>query len=191
MGCPVYVFGFLLIVHQVSDFAMNDFFHFGAEFEQEHAIDLSDEDQVDYLAVDTPGEITYQVHALQFAEAMNDVFNDLIEADVFAYDAVNLRKKRVLSVCLKDFFIAFAAGGKQTGVFQPIEFQSDSIARFPELTFQAAQVGSRVAVQEELQQEFDPRFGGNECINHAVKLSSKTTQCLQAGKSGGNTFMLI
>lgn len=122
---------------------------------------------------------------------MHDVFNDLIEADVFANDTVNLREQRVAGVGLENFFVALAAGSKQTGIFQSVQFQSDGIGRFTEFAFQAAQIGSGVAVQEELQQEFDPRFGRNKCIDHAKKLSSKTTQCLQAGKCGGNTFMLI
>ncbi len=89
---------------------------------------------------------------------MDDIFNDLVEADVFFYDAVDFPEQRVTGIGLENLFIAFAAGFEQSGVLQTIEFQSDRIARFTEFTFQTAQISCCMAVQKELQQQLYAGF---------------------------------
>jgi hypothetical protein len=51
---------------------------------------------------------------------------------------------------IKHLFVTFGSGAKQSGIFQPVEFDTDGVARFSEFCFQSTQLAFGLGVQKEL-----------------------------------------
>lgn len=46
---------------------------------------------------------------------------------MFDDDVVNFAEQRVFGIGAEHFFVAIGIGGQQTGVFESVEFESDTI----------------------------------------------------------------
>ena len=161
---------FVGAIDDVADLAVDEAFGFSDEVDQVVFVDVASEEQIDDGAVETIGELADEVDFADLSEAFDDRIYDRVEADVFDQDVVDLLKERVVGVGLEVFFIAFGIGFEHPGFFEAVEFLADGVGGVSEFGFQSAEVRAGAAVEEELQQEFDPRFGRDEGLDHSVSV---------------------
>jgi hypothetical protein len=64
----------------------------------------------------------------------------------------------MLRIGLEDLLVALEAGREHTSLFEAVELYPDGISGFAELRLETPQIRGSAAVEEELQQEFYPRF---------------------------------
>ncbi len=107
-----------------------------------------------------------EVYFFHFAQVLNYLFNQLVDAKVFMHEALYIGEKRVLSVGSKKLALAFGMGSKKAGMFKAVQLEAYGIGGFAEFSFESAQVSFGAGVQEELEQELDTGFGSDQAFEH-------------------------
>ena len=149
---------------------MDECFGFTDEIDEIIFVDVAGEHEVYDGAVEAIGELAYEIYFLDFTEAFDDGVDDGIKADVFDEDIVDLVVERMVGVGLEKFLVAFGACFEHAGFFEAVEFLADGVGGVAKFGFEAPEVGTGTAVEEELEQKFDPCFGRNEGFDHRVSL---------------------
>ena len=83
---------------------------------------------------------------------------------------LDLVEKGVVGVGLKVLAVALGVGPEHACLLESVEFQANSVGGVAKFGLQATQIGPGTAIEEEFQQQFDPRFGRNQCLNHGVSI---------------------
>ena len=161
---------FVGAIDDVADLAVDEAFGFSDEVDQVVFVDVASEEQIDDGAVETIGELADEVDFADLSETFDDRIYDRVEADVFDQDVVDLLEERVVGVGLEVFLVAFGISLEHAGFFEAVEFLADGVGGVSEFGFQSAEVRAGAAVEEELQQEFDPRFGRDEGLDHSASV---------------------
>jgi len=141
----------------VMDLLGDDFGGFVHQFLQVIQVDVfAHDDDVYLIAVDAEGQVADEVNGFGLAEVVDYLFDDFVHAHVFAYDAVDISKKRVLVVGPEYF----------SGFFKAVELEAYGVGALAKLSGQSTQIAGAAGVQEELQHELDAGFGGDEGLEH-------------------------
>ena len=112
----------------------------------------SHKDQLDYLAVLSPGKIACKVNTKQVTKTMYNFFNYPVDTGLFKYYAVNIIKKRMLRICLVDLLVTVAEGMKKSGSLEAVKLNTDGVGGFTEFRFQTSEMSLCAAVEEEFLQ---------------------------------------
>ena len=123
-------------------------------------VDLTHQHQVDDAAVFSFRVVARDEGALEHAQSrdhfVDDVVDDLVDAHVFMDKALQLRIERMFDVGAVFYDVALSVGDQVAGFGKVVEFVTDGVGGFPEFLGETAQVGFRMAVQEELEQHLHP-----------------------------------
>lgn len=147
---------------------MDQPFRLADEVDQVIFINISGEEQVDHGAIEAIGQLADEVDLSDFSKAFDYGIDDGVKADVLDEDIMDLLKERMIRIGLKIFLVALRICPEHPCLFEAVEFLPDSVGGVAKFRLESAEIGARTAVEEELQQEFDPRPGRDEGFDHSV-----------------------
>ena len=90
----------------------------------------------------------------------------MVDADIFAQQAVDITVQGMIGVGAEHFFVAAGFCVEQSGMFEAVEFDPDGVGGFAKLALEVTQIAGSVGVQEELQQQFKACFGSDKGVEH-------------------------
>jgi len=153
--------------HEVADFAVDELFGPFGEGGEVGAIELiAYEHDVDDAFINAPGHTAGEPGAFHIAELAHNPLHYFVDARVFAQDVLEVGEHGVGGVGTEIFFVAAGFGSEHAGLLEAVEFEADGVGGLAKLAFEVAQIGGGTAVQEELNQQAQTGFGGDECVEH-------------------------
>ncbi len=145
-----------------GNFAVDEFFGFGGEALEVFEVDLlSYQHQVDAVAVAPHGQFAGDVGLGYVADAVDDMFNEAVNAGVFAQDAGDVGEQWVVDVGAKDLAVLFLAGDQQSSLLETVEFETDGVGAFAELFGQTSQMADGIGDEKKASEEAEAGFTGD------------------------------
>lgn len=145
---------------KVAYFAIDKFFYFGDVAHEVFYVDVfAYQEKVNDFAVAAAGEVADKPGLLQTAEALQYVFNHLVNAGVFEQYVVYIVKQRVIGIGSEHFFVALGSAHQHTGIFEAVKLHTNAVGRLAEFSLEVAQPGLCGGVEEELNEKFDAGLG--------------------------------
>ena len=95
---------------------------------------------------------------MQIADAREDTFHELVDAEGLADEIVDFRKEGVLRVGGKDLCPPLRLGGEKSRLFETVEFHPHGVGGLAELVGKLPEVAAGLGVQKELAQKLDTGF---------------------------------
>jgi len=123
-------------------------------------------DHADVGAIHAFCQVAFEKDLIGVSQVADDFFDDLVHANIFAHEALNVVEDGVEGVHLKYFSLAFGVCDYESGFFEAVQLEPDGIGAFAQLGGKTSEMPSVVAVQEELQHQFDAGFRGDESFQH-------------------------
>ena len=120
--------------------------------------------QFDGAGVDAFGEAPGEVSALQVADLAGDLVDDLVDANGFLQDALDVGKQGVGNVGAVKFFALMRGAGDHARLHQPAQLLADGVVALPEVALHFTEMALGTAVQEQFQEELDTGFRGDYMV---------------------------
>ncbi len=118
----------------------------------------ANEEKVDLMCVFPSCKIARDISFFNRSKMSEHFLDDLVEPYIFTKDIVDIGEEGMVDIGFKDLTVLFFPGDQQSCFLKAVEFKPDGVCRFVEFRFQVPQIGFRVAVQEEPEQQLDTGF---------------------------------
>ena len=125
-------------------------------------IDVAHDEQVDEAGVLAAGVVIEDIDCFDVSQLFFNVFYDLIYAQGFFDDGMDLGKEGMLGVSPKEYGAAVLLLGQVPGPAQAVQLGLDGAWGHLELGSQLPEVAGDVGIQKELKEQLNAGFGGKE-----------------------------
>lgn len=124
----------------------------------------ADEEKVDLMGIFSPGKVAGDISFFYGSQVSEHLLDDLVEPYIFTKDVVDIGEEGMCRIGFKYLSVLFFAGDQQSCFFKAVELKPDGVGGFMEFRFQVPQIGFRVAVEEEPEQQLYSGFTGDKGV---------------------------